>query len=117
MTVQELIDSGIFAVEHVGGNTARNISKPFCCDLLSVAMSRAAESCAWVTVMGNMNTLAVTTLTEAACVILAEGAVLDEMAQKKAVQEEITVLSTQEPIFEAALKIWKELQKEGDEWN
>ncbi|MDO4294563.1 MAG: hypothetical protein Q4D90_00190 [bacterium] len=117
MTVQELIDSGMFAVVHVGENTERSISRPFCCDLLSVAMSRAPEGCAWVTVMGNMNTLAVTALTEAACVILAEGAALDEMAEKKAMQQEITVLSTSEPIFEAALKIWSKLQKEGEEWN
>ena len=73
-------------------------------------MSRAPEGCAWVTVMGNMNTLVVAALTDAACVILAEGAVLDEVAKKKAVDQEITVLSTEMPIFEAALKIHGLLQ-------
>lgn len=47
-----------------------------------------------------------------ACVIMAEGAVLDETAQKKAVSQEITVLKTEEPIFEAALSVWTMLQKE-----
>ena len=42
--------------------------------------------------------------------ILAEGAVLDEVAKKKAVDQEITVLSTEMPIFEAALKIHGLLQ-------
>ena len=37
---------------------------------------------------------------------LAEGAALDEAAAKKAADQEITVLKTEEPIFEAALKIY-----------
>ena len=82
----------------------------FCCDLLSIAMGRAPEGCAWVTVMGNMNTLAVASLADAACVIMAEGAALDEAARKKAADQEITVLETEEPIFEAALAVWKKLQ-------
>ena len=93
-----------------GDGMDREIAIPFCCDLLSIAMGRAPSGCAWVTVMGNMNTLAVAALTDAACVILAEGAVLDEVAKKKAVDQEITVLSTEMPIFEAALKIHGLLQ-------
>ena len=110
MTVQELIDSGIFGVVNAGEGLEREITKPFCCDLLSIAMGRAPEGCAWVTVMGNMNTLAVASLADAACVIMAEGAALDEAARKKAADQEITVLETEEPIFEAALAVWKMLQ-------
>lgn len=58
-----------------------------------------------MTVMGNMNTLAVATLTDAACIILAEGAALDGIASKKAEDQEITVFATDMPIFEAALKV------------
>ena len=110
MTVQELIDSGIFGVVNAGEGLEREITKPFCCDLLSIAVGRAPEGCAWVTVMGNMNTLAVASLADAACVIMAEGAALDEAARKKAADQEITVLETEEPIFEAALAVWKKLQ-------
>ena len=110
MTVQGPIDKGLFDVVNKGDGLDREITTPFCCDLLSIAMGRAPSGCAWVTVMGNMNTLAVAALTDAACVILAEGAVLDEVAKKKAVDQEITVLSTEMPIFEAALKIHGLLQ-------
>ena len=110
MTVQELIDSGIFGVVNAGEGLEREITKPFCCDLLSIAMGHAPEGCAWVTVMGNMNTLAVASLADAACVIMAEGAALDGAARKKAADQEITVLETEEPIFEAALAVWKKLQ-------
>ena len=87
-----MIDSGIFGVVNAGEGLEREITKPFCCDLLSIAMGRAPEGCAWVTVMGNMNTLAVASLADAACVIMAEGAALDEAARKKAADQEITVL-------------------------
>ena len=56
-----------------------------------------------------MNTLAVASLTDAACVILAEGAALDEVAEKKAAQQGITVLATEEPIFETAMGIYQSL--------
>lgn len=109
MTVKELIDSNLFILVNQGEDMEREITKPFCCDLLSIAMGRAPEGCAWVTVMGNMNTLAVASLTDAACVIMAEGAALDEAADKKAAEQGITVLKTELPIFEAALEIWKGL--------
>jgi predicted transcriptional regulator len=109
MTVRELIDSNLFEVINEGEELGREIKKPFCCDLLSIAMGRAAEGCAWVTVMGNINTLAVASLADAACVILAEGTALDEAAVKKAADQEITVLKTELPIFEAALLIYQRL--------
>ena len=88
MTVQELIDKQIFGVVNLGDSLDRQITVPFCCDLLSIAMGRAPAA-----------------LTDTACVILAEGAVLDDAARKKAIDQEITVLSTDMPIFEAALEI------------
>lgn len=112
MTVQQLLDSGLFEIVNVGENPEREITTPFCCDLLSIAMGRAPAGCAWVTVMGNMNTLAVATLTDAACIVMAEGAALDELALKKAREQEITVMGTELPIFEAALCIHKAMGRE-----
>ena len=72
-------------------------------------MGRAPAGCAWVTVMGNMNTLAVATLADAACIIMAEGTALDDIAMKKAKDQEITVLATELPVFDAALKVYQGL--------
>ena len=60
------------------GRPEREVTRVFCCDLLSIAMGRAPADCAWVTVMGNMNTLAVASLADVSCVVLAEGTALDE---------------------------------------
>lgn len=109
MTIKELIDSRLFEAVNVGDELERSITKPFCCDLLSFAMGKAPEGCAWVTVMGNMNTLAVASLAEAACIIMAEGASLDKEALKKAAEQKITVLRTDMPIFDAALIIYQRL--------
>ena len=105
MTLKDLADSRLFEVVNIGDDTDRQITKTFCCDLLSIAMSRAPAGCAWVTVMGNINTLAVASLSEAACIILAEGVYLDDAAKSKAIQQGITVFCTNMPVFETALTV------------
>ena len=111
MTVKDLIDSGEFKIINDEGDTAAEITDVFCCDLLSVAMAHAPGGSAWVTVMANMNTLAVAPLTGVSCVILAEKAEMDEMALSKARQQEIIVLATDKPIFKAALTVYGKLAK------
>lgn len=110
MTVKELIESRRFTLVQEGVQPERELTVPYCCDLLSIAMSRAPEGCAWVTVMANMNTLAVASLADAACVILAEGMELDETARKKAEEQGITVLKSGLPVFETALTIYEMLK-------
>lgn len=109
MTVQQLIDTGKFTVIHAGDDTEREITTPFCCDLLSIAMGRAPAGCAWVTVMGNINTLAVSTLADAACIIMAENVELDETARAKAASQGLTVLHTDMPVFDAALWVYQQI--------
>ena len=89
------------------GNLERTVSKVFCCDLLSIAMSKAPANSIWVTVMGNKNTLAVASLADVSCIVLAEGVSLDEGTLTKAEEEGITVLSTQLPVFDIALEIYE----------
>lgn len=106
MTTGQLIDSGLFELIHEGNCGDQEISTPFCCDLLSLSMGRAPRDCAWVTVIGNKNTLAVATLVKAACIILAEGVVLDDETEEKAKEHGITVLKTDMPVFKAALAVF-----------
>lgn len=104
MTVQALIDSGLFKV-HTKGDLSREITSVFCCDLLSVAMGKAPAGACWVTIMGNINTLAVASLTDCSCVCLAEGTTIEAGMTDKAVSEGITLLSSELPIFESALEV------------
>lgn len=103
MTVKDLLELKDFElVSDVSDNT---ITKVFCCDLLSVAMGKAPAGCAWVTVMANVNTLAVASLTDTSVIILAEGASFDDTLVNKAKEEGICVFKTDKPIFEAACLI------------
>lgn len=110
MTVKELGEKGIFQIVSRGNDVDRTIESVFCCDLLSIAMGRAPAGCAWITVMANINTLAVASLADAACVIMAEGVKLDDMALKKAEQQGICVMETDKPVFEAALAVYEEIE-------
>ena len=89
------------------GDAQRQLSRVFCCDLLSIAMGKAPADGVWVTVMGNRNTLAVASLTDTACIVLAEGVSLDEGTLAKAEEEGIAVLSTDLPSFDIALEIYQ----------
>ena len=109
MTVNELCKISDFTLL-TQGDMDKEITKPFCCDLLSVAMSKAPSGGCWVTVMGNINTLAVASLTDSACVVLAEGTLLDDAVIEKARQQDITLFKTDMPIFEACLKVHEMLR-------
>lgn len=107
--IEKLIESGRFEKVSDGADPEREVTGVYCCDLLSIAMGRAPEGSVWVTVMGNINTLAVAALTDVSCIILAEGVSLDETAAKKAKEQEITVFRTEAPVFDGALEVYRML--------
>lgn len=72
-------------------------------------MGNAPEGCAWCTVMSNMNTLAVASLADAACIILCGGASVDDNMKLKAVSQDINLLRTDQPIFDTALEVYKRI--------
>ncbi|MFT3951881.1 MAG: DRTGG domain-containing protein [Oscillospiraceae bacterium] len=83
----------------------RQVKGIYCCDLLSVVMSKGFPDAAWVTIMGNINAAAVAALTEMSCIVLADGSSLDDKLLEKAKAQHITVVRSKEPIFETALYI------------
>lgn len=87
----------------------REITSVYCCDLLSVVMGKGKADSAWVTVMGNINSAAVAVLVDIGVIVLAENTKPDENLLNKAKDENLTILGSTEPIFETALKIYKEL--------
>lgn len=83
----------------------REIEGGYCGDLLSWVMSRADAGCAWITVMGNINAVAVCALAEISCLILADNAVLDEAARARAESEELPILRGDRNIYELAVAL------------
>ena len=110
LTVKDLIEKEIFTLANEGSALEVSIAQCYCCDLLSVAMKTLPLGAAWFTVMANINSLAVCSLADAACIIFAEGMKLDETALKKADEEGITIFYTDESVFDAAIKVYKLLE-------
>ena len=110
MKVSELAKNLNLTVLIEGDHWDSDITVPACCDLLSVAMGTLPEGCAWVTVMSNINTLAVASLTDAACVILALKTAVEDNFLAKAEATGITVLRSPDHIFDTALKVYKQLE-------
>ena len=105
MTTQELAAACGFST--LIDAPPRTIGGIFTGDLLSWAMGRAKADDAWCTVMGNVNTVAVATLADCACIVLCHSAVPDEAFKTRAAQQEIPVFTTSLPEFEASLAVAK----------
>lgn len=82
----------------------RELTGVYCCDLLSVAMATAKTDGAWVTVMGNANVIAVASLTDVACIVLAEGFTFDDAAVAAA-KGKVSLFRSENPVYETALSI------------
>ena len=85
----------------------REINGVYIGDLLSWVMGRAEEGNAWITIMSNINVVAVASLSDVACVILAEGVALDEDAKKTAMEKGINILVSQKSAYHTAMEIGK----------
>lgn len=92
-------------LEIVNSGEDKKISGVYCCDLLSVVMSKAFAGCAWVTVMANINSVAVATLADISCIVLCETGSVDEKMLFKAEQQNINIFKSNMPVFETALAI------------
>lgn len=83
----------------------REIEGGYVGDLLSWVMGKAQSSNAWITIMSNLNIIAVASLTDVACIVLAEGVQLDENVIKTAELKEINVLQSDKSAFDLASEI------------
>lgn len=89
------------------GDLERECTGCYCGDLLSWVMSRAKENDIWLTVMGNVNAVAVAVLTDCACIVLTENSALDEDAQMRALQQGVTILRSDKNAYELSVLISK----------
>lgn len=106
MTVKEICKNLNLKIL-VEGDLERTISDCYIGDLLSWVMGRAQEDCIWLTVMGNINSIAVATLADVSCIVLTENAALDEDAKKKAEAMDVTILQTEENSYHLATKFYE----------
>lgn len=66
-----------------------------CGDLLSWVMSNAEKGSAWITVHTHLNIVAVASLAELCCIIIPEGIEPEESTIRKAVEENVIIISSE----------------------
>ncbi len=101
MRVSELIDK--YGMEALSLPDAdREINGGYCGDLLSWVMGRAQQDNVWITIMSNMNIVAVASLSDVSAVILAEGVTLEQAVIDTAEAKGVNILSSGKGAFELA---------------
>ena len=104
MTVKELSGFPEFSIVCMPDGE-REILGGYAGDLLSWVMGRAKEGDAWITIMSNVNIVAVCTLADPACIILSEGVEPDEEAKRRAEEQGVNILKTNLDTFSASVRI------------
>ena len=103
MTVKELSMAADFKIITLPDN--REVKGAYIGDLLSWVMGRANADNAWITIMSNINIIAVASLADVACIILSEGVTVDDQIIETAKQKEINIISSQLPSYETSVKV------------
>lgn len=110
MTVYELAQKHNFDILVNANAKGKEIYDAYCGDLLSWVMANAQKNNIWLTVMGNVNAIAVALLTECACILLTENAELDEAAKIRAQTQEVTILRTPLNTYNASIAIAEDVK-------
>lgn len=109
MTVKELSEKlSLTAINE--DDTSRIVNGAYTGDLLSWVMGKAKSDNVWITIMSNVNVIAVASLCDVSMVILSENSTLDEDAADKVKSQGINVYSSEMTSFELCGKIYSLLQ-------
>ena len=106
MTAEKFVESTGFKVVCMP-KPKRNISGAYIGDLLSWVMGRAEYDNVWITIMSNSNIVAVATLADVGCILLAEGVALDSEGVALATEKGVNILSTELSCYDAAITVSK----------
>ena len=104
MTVLELCEAlGASAV--CTPSAEREVTGAYVGDLLSWVMGRATADCAWITIMSNVNVVAVASLVDVSCIVLCEGVTLSDEVLNTAMAKGINVFTTDLAAYELSQRI------------
>lgn len=104
MTVREFADNAELKVLCIP-SPDRTVSGAYIGDLLSWVMGRATADCAWITIMSNVNVVAVASLVDVSCIVLCEGVTLTDDVLNTAMAKDINVFTTDLTAYELSQRI------------
>ncbi|MBR5620185.1 MAG: hypothetical protein IKW76_10650 [Clostridia bacterium] len=83
----------------------REIRGVYIGDLLSWVMGRAEADNVWITIMTNINIVAVASLADTSCILLAEGVTPEQSVLDTAEAKGVNILQSAKPIYETAMQL------------
>ena len=110
MKVSELAAALDLEIINMSGGD-KIIKSGYTCDLLSWVIGRAEPECAFITIMSNLNTVAVGMLADVSCIILCENVAIDDIVKNKADNEGVNILRTSRNNFEISAMIYNKLNE------
>lgn len=90
-------------------DTSREVSGCYIGDLLSWVMGRASSGDIWITIMNNINIVAVASLTDCACILLCEDVGIEKEIIDKANSQDIIILQSDKTAYQLAKLISEEI--------
>ena len=79
-------------------------------DLLSWVMGRAPADCAWVTIMSNLNVVAVASLADVAMAVVCEDSEIGADVIRTALEKNVNLVRSSMPIYEFCVALSKLLK-------
>lgn len=104
LTVKELCEKNGYEVLCMP-EPEREVTGGYAGDLLSWVMGRAQEGDAWVTIMSNVNIIAVASLADPSCIILSENVSPDEGVVERAETQGVNLLKSRKDSFSVCAEI------------
>ncbi len=106
MTVHELAEALSLKVIALPDGE-RTVEGAYIGDLLSWVMGRAESGQVWITIMSNLNIVAVASLADVSCILLCEGVEPDAAVVETATAKDINLLSSPASAYELAAALSK----------
>ncbi|MHB8105942.1 MAG: iron-sulfur binding hydrogenase [Candidatus Cryosericum sp.] len=98
MTVHDVIES-LGADVAVEGDTTRQVTSGYTCDLLSEVIAKAISGSAWVTIQTHVNVIAVAAMVGISLVVVCEGRTCESGVIEHATKEHLTVLYSKDSAY------------------
>lgn len=91
-----------------------NVKNGYTSDLLSDVIANAKSESILITIQKHLNVLAVAKLKELSAILITNNNIPDDSTIKKAINENIIILKTEDNSFVASAKLYNLLKKNGD---
>ncbi len=106
MQLQEIINSLSLKVENPSANLKREVTGAYVSDMLSDVMGNAHEGFLWITLQIHLNIVAVASLKGLSGIILVNNRVPAEDTLKKAIEENVPIMTSDLPTFELVGRLY-----------